>query len=580
MTREHGPPTADSRSVVLGIPLSEETGLGPLTISGYVREVTRRYAEREALVMHAPNGRVSWTYGELWRRSVEVAQALIAAGVDKDTRVGILMTNRPEYFSALFGIALAGGVTVALSTFSTSSELEHLLQAASVSILLFDRQVLKQNFGAMLGQLEPCILTAAPGRLASRRFPYLRRVVALDSLTTDSEGDAGNNGAIESWADFLAAGRSVDAALVEARSNTVCSGDVGLLFFSSGTTSVPKGILHAHRALAIQWWRWPRVMDIDAARFPVRFWTGNGFFWSGNISLTVGNALTTGGAAILQPVFDADEALVLIEKERVSFPMGRPHQWARLASSAKWASADLSSVHYVTYGEMLLKHPTVKTDWQMRPAFGTTETLTINTCVEANTPEEEYRGSYGWPLPGNTLKIFHPDSGEILPRGQPGEIGIKGPTLMLGYLGKTLEESFDDEGFFRTGDGGYVDEAGRLFWEGRLTELIKTGGANVSPAEVDAVIATFPGVKLTQTVGVPHATLGEMVVSCIVPQELKTIDADALRGFLKQRLASFKVPREILFFREEEFAVTGSGKIKFKLLRDAAAKRLVERVPH
>jgi fatty-acyl-CoA synthase len=93
------------------------------------------------------------------------------------------------------------------------------------------------------------------------------------------------------------------------------------------------------------------------------------------------------------------------------------------------------------------------------------------------------------------------------------------------------------------------------------------------------VIATFPGVKLTQTIGVPHETLSEMVVSCIVPQEAQVLDADALRDFLKARLASFKVPREILFFREEEFAVTGSGKIKFKTLRDVAVKRLAERSP-
>ena len=194
--------------------------------------------------------------------------------------------------------------------------------------------------------------------------------------------------------------------------------------------------------------------------------------------------------------------------------------------------------------------------------------------MQANTAEEDFRGSYGFPLPGNVLKIFDPDTGDVVPRGERGEIAIKGPTLMLGYLGKTIEDTFDGEGYFRTGDGGYVDEAGRLYWEGRLTEMIKTGGANVSPPEVDAAIATFPGVKLTQTVGVPHATLGEMVVSCIVPQEGRTLEANQLREFLKERLASFKVPREILLFSEAEFAVTGSGKIKFKALREVAAKRL------
>ncbi|MDB5972175.1 MAG: long-chain fatty acid--CoA ligase [Hydrocarboniphaga sp.] len=561
-------------SLIHGLPLSQEPGLGSLTIAGYAREVTRRYAEREALVLHAPQGRISWTYAELWERSVEVAQALIAAGVDKDSRIGILMTNRPEYLSAVFGIAMAGGTAVALSTFSTPYELEYLLKTSNVSLLLYERQVLKKDFGAMLTELEPRIATATPGRFSSMKFPFLRRLVALDAVTAVAAPAAADAAIVERWADFLAGGVAIDAAQVEARAATSSPGDPGVLFFSSGTTSTPKGILHAQRALAIQWWRWPRLMDIDAERYPVRCWTGNGFFWSGNLSMVVGNALSTGGAVILQPAFQADEALVIMEKERVSFPNGRPHQWARLEASDQWTRVDLSSLHYITYGTTLLKHPSVKTDWQLRPAFGTTETLTINTAVPANTPEAEYRGSYGVPLPGNVLKIVDPDTGELVPIGERGEIGIKGPTLMLGYIGKTIEETFDSEGYFMTGDGGYVDAAGRLFWEGRLTEIIKTGGANVSPSEIDAVIATFPGVKLTQTVGVPHDTLGEMVVACIVPQDGKTLDAAELCDFLKERLASFKLPREVLFFSEDELAVTGSGKIKFKLLREIAVKRL------
>jgi fatty-acyl-CoA synthase len=572
-------PSSSSRSLVFGPPLSEEPGMGALTIAGYLREVSERYGDREALVMRTAAGRISWSYTELWQRSIEVAQALIAAGVSKDTRVGVLMTNRPEYLATFFGVAMAGGVTVALSTFSTPSELEYLLQASAVSILLFDAQVLKKDFGAMLGELEPQIMTAAPHTLSSIKFPFLRRVIALDSVTAAAghEKRAAQGGAIERWQEFIDAGKSVSERQVEVRAVTVHPGDAGAIFFSSGTTSLPKGIVHAQRALAQQWWRWPRVMDIDAKNYPVRCWTGNGFFWSGNISMMVGNALSTGGAVILQPMFEADEALDIMEKERVSFPTGRPHQWARLESSPRWATTDLSALHYVTYGATLLKHPTVNTSWLHRPAFGTTETLTINTCVFANTSEEDFRGSYGLPLPGNILKIFDPETDEIVPRGQRGEIAIKGSTLMLGYLGKTLEETFDSDGFFCTGDGGYVDEAGRLYWEGRLTEIIKTGGANVSPSEIDAVIANFPGVKLTQTVGVADELLGEKVVACIVPQDGKQLDADALREFIKQQLASFKVPRDILFFEESEFTVTGSGKIKFKVLREVATKRLAER---
>lgn len=561
-------------SIVHGLPLAEEPGLGALTIAGYLREVTQRYGDREALVLHTASGRTSWTYNDLWQRSVGVASALIAAGVGKDTRVGILMTNRPEYLSALFGTAMAGGIAVALSTFSTSSELEHLLKASGVSVLLYERQVLKKDFGAMLGELEPRIRTAKPGSFSSEKFPFLRQLVVLDAVTAVAEAPLADATIVTRWKDFLNGGLGINASLVEARAATVSPGDAGVLFFSSGTTSLPKGIFHAQRALAIQWWRWSRLMDIDAVNHPVRCWTGNGFFWSGNLSMVLGNALTTGGAVILQPAFQADDALTIMEKERVSFPIGRPHQWARLEASPKWAGANLSSLHYVTYGATLLKHPTAKTDWQLRPAFGTTETLTINTAVPANTAEADFKGSYGLPLPGNILKIVDTATGAIVPRGQRGEIGIKGPTLMLGYIGKTSEETFDSEGYFMTGDGGYVDDAGRLFWEGRLTEIIKTGGANVSPLEIDAVLALCPGVKRGQTLGLPHDTLGEMVVSCVIPHEGAQIDEAGVQAFLKERLASFKVPRRVLLLSEDEVQVTGNGKVKVGELRELAGKRL------
>ena len=111
----------------------------------------------------------------------------------------------------------------------------------------------------------------------------------------------------------------------------------------------------------------------------------------------------------------------------------------------------------------------------------------------------------------------------------------------------------DEDGFFATGDGGYIDERGRLFFEGRLTDIIKTGGANVSPLEIDSVAATHPGVGLARTVGVPHDTLGESVVMCVVPHEGTVLDEATIRDFLKQRLASYKVPRRVLFFRDEDF---------------------------
>jgi acyl-CoA synthetase (AMP-forming)/AMP-acid ligase II len=172
------------------------------------------------------------------------------------------------------------------------------------------------------------------------------------------------------------------------------------------------------------------------------------------------------------------------------------------------------------------------------------------------------------------VKIVDPKTGETVARRARGEICVKGATLMLGYINKAPEDTFDEEGYYHTGDGGYVDEAGRLFWEGRLNNIIKTGGANVSPEEVDAAIAAFPGVKRTQTVGMPHETLSEMVVACIVPVDGTTLKEDELVSFLRNRLASFKVPRKILFFEEGELALTGNEKIKLDRVRQLAANRL------
>src|SRR5262249_14333311 len=156
----------ESLSILKGPPLSEEQGLGVLTLPGFLREVTTRYADREALVFRTPEGVERWTYSTLWERSVEVARSLLALGVGRDSRVGVMMTNRPDWLSALFGVGLAGGVAVTLSTFSTPRELDYLLQVSGVSVLLFEHTVLKKDFAAILGELEPQILTAPPGRLA------------------------------------------------------------------------------------------------------------------------------------------------------------------------------------------------------------------------------------------------------------------------------------------------------------------------------------------------------------------------------------------------------------------------------
>jgi fatty-acyl-CoA synthase len=551
-------------SIIQGGPLAEEPGLGALTLPGYLREVTTRFAAREALVMQEPDGSVErWSYADLWARSLEVARALVACGAGRDSRVGVLMTNRPEWLSSVFGVGLAGGVAVALSTFSTAAELEHLLQASGISILLFEGRVLKKDFAALLAELEPEIAEARPGEIASPRFPFLRRAAVVGGSAS---------GAIETWSGFLARGEIVEPELVLARTDTVKPADPGVLVFSSGSTGRPKGILNAHRGVAIQCWRFRRIFGLGD---DVRSWTANGFFWSGNFCQALGATLSSGGCLVLQATFEPIEALRLMQAERVTLPIAWPHQWAQLESAPNWATTDLSSLRYVDPRSPAGRHPTVTSSWvEPTHLYGNSETFTISTIYPPGTPPEVMDATCGEPLPGNTIAIVDPLTGAVVPRGERGEIAVKGPTLMLGYVGRTSDETLDAEGFFRTGDGGYIDEHGHLVWEGRLNDIIKTGGANVSPVEVDRVIAEHPGVKLSQTVGVPHETLGEMVVACVVPHEGALLEEPAIRDFVKARLASYKTPRRVLFVREDELSLTGSAKVKAQDLRELAAKRL------
>lgn len=570
MATETQPIVSSLPAIVDGPPLAEEGGAEKLTIATYLRGIVARYGPREAIVLRTPERTVRWTYTMLWDRSMEVAKALIASGVGKDSRVGVLMTNSPEYLAAIFGVALAGGVSVALSTFSTAPELEHLLKVSATNVLLFERRVLQKDFATLLEQIEPAIGRVAPGMLQAPKLPYLRRLVALDIGPASAPLPKG----IERWQDFLQRGNDIASELVDAAAATTTPADVAVLFFSSGSTGLPKGIIHSHRAVALQWSRWPRVFATGGG--DVRIWTANGFFWSGNFTLIIGNGLSAGGALILQSTFSPEESLALMEAERVTMTFASGHQYARLAAAKNWDTVDLSSVRYVDQRCLLSKHPTIKTDWFLALAFGTTETLAINTVFPPGTAAYMKDG-YGMPLPGNTTKIIDPVTGKTLKRGERGELAIKGPTLMLGYLGKTLEETFDAEGFYRTGDGGYVDESGWLFWEGRLNDIIKTGGANVSPVEIDMAIRHCPGVKVTQTLGIPHESLGEIVVACIVPHEGVTLTESEVREFLKDKLASYKIPRRVLFFREDELSMTGSSKVKAAPLKQLATERLAAR---
>ena len=264
-----------------------------------------------------------------------------------------------------------------------------------------------------------------------------------------------------------------------------------------------------------------------------------------------------------------------IEAERASAVFAWPHQEKSMAEHPSAAGRDLASLRRLEFSSPLA--PLVgleKDDWGTYGAYGLSETFTIASSLPAHSPAERRRETSGRPLPGNALRIVDPESGAPLARGERGEIALKGLTLMRGYYKVEPERVLDAEGFFHTQDGGHLDADGYLHWSGRLSNLIKTGGANVSPAEIEQALARYPGLETAHAVGVSHPSLGEAIVLCAVPVEGGAVDAEALRSFLRERLAAYKVPRCVLVFRPDEVTYTGNQKLQLEPLRDAALAKL------
>jgi len=547
-------------SELRGTALSEEPGIGALTIPGLIRQLAENFGENEAICWRDLAGNDQhWTYTQLLSESEKVARSLAALGVSKGSRIGILVSNRPEWLFCLFGAAMTGSVVVALNTFSTRQELEHQLKYADLSVVLLEAEVAGKNFVDDFIALCPTLANAQADTLQVDELPFLRHVVCIDR--------GKSKGSIIDWDDFQERGRTTPASLVQACAATADPMDDGLIFFSSGSTALPKAIRHTQRAATLQCWRNAKAYDFDAS---VRTWNANGYFFSGNFAMSFGT-LCRGGCLVMLRYFDPDEALDLIQREKVSCIIAWPHQEARLTECPAWETGDFSSARRVVPGSVFRSHPTVKCDFKGFNGYGTTETFTFVTMADADGVMSEKMGT---PLPGNIVRIVDQDTGEILPFGKTGEIAVKGPTLSPGYLKTPPEKMLDSDGFLHTADAGYFTDEGTLIWKGRISDIIKTGGANVSPAEIDAAISEHPAIQSSHTVGVPHDTLGEEVVSCIVLREGQQLSGEAIRQFAKQSLSGYKVPRTVLFFNEGELPLTGSNKVKLAALREIATSRI------
>ena len=530
------------------------------TLGRFLDSVAARAPEREA-VAYAPCDTVTarLTWAEVREASRAAAKKLVAAGASKGTRVGFLCSNRLEWLPIAFGVLRIGAILVPFSTLWTRDEIAYALAHADVEMLLMMPRFLKHEYLGRLTQIVPELLSVRTGSIRSTAVPTLRRVVLLQ------ERAAG----CDAW-DNLS--HDVGDDVLDACERGVSPADRATIFFTSGTTAQAKAVVHAHAALTTSGRRMAECLGVTADD---AWWGHMPLFWSGGFILGALATMAGGGRIVLQERVDPTSALALLEAERCTIMAGW-HQAGPLLDHPDFGRRTLhlrkGTYHQLASRLMGPNHTAIG-------VYGMSETATCVTAARSTDPEPIRTGTFGRPLAGMELKIIDAETRAALPSGQPGEILVKGITLMEGYYRVPRTVSFDSEGFFATGDQGYLDEHGNLHFAGRLKDVIKTAGVNVAAAEVEQVLAQHPAVKAAHVVGVADAARGENVAAFVVLQPGHEASAGDLQQFCRQSLASYKVPRHIFFITDADVPRTGTGKVEKPVLRTAAQARLTEREP-
>lgn len=494
------------------------------------------------------------THAALREEVRATARAMLAQGIRRGDFIGLLMGNGVEWVSIFAGAALIGAITVPVNTRLKGAEIAFTLQKSQCRALFFTTRFLNIDFAAMLGAEEPALATGLPGTA----LPALRLAVAL--------GEGAPRAAL-AWEGFRA--HQVSDAALDAAMAEVSAEDRLLVQFTSGTTAHPKGVLLTHHNMLRNA---AAVVERLGIRADDRYLNCRPFFHVAGSTLSLLVALTTGCCLITPPSFEAGLALRLLEEERCTLTSGndsifqmmmahpdfRPE---RLHLRGGWAAAGPETMRRImdVMGAKAL-------GW----CYGLSEASPNVVCSDVREPAEIRASGRALPHPGLELRIVDPETGAILPADARGEIQLRGWSVMQGYVNdpEITAKTFTADGWLRTGDLGTLDAEGRLGLAGRLKDVIRVGGENVAPAEVEEVLLGHPAISMAQVVGVPDARLGEVCAAFVQLKPGATATPESLLAWLKPRIANFRMPRHLHLVQDfEAIGMTASGKVQKTKLR-------------
>jgi HIP---CoA ligase len=499
----------------------------PLTIPHAAEAAARRWPDAPAVI----EGAVTWSFAELWQHCRAASSALLTRGVKSGDRVAIWAPNRREWIVAAVAAMSCGAAVVTLNTRLKGREAGDILRRTQARLLFTVEGFLGNDYRALL---------------AGEDLPGLAETVLLDA----------------GFAAFLASGKGADDLAVDAALAGIDADTVSDILFTSGTTGSPKGVLMTHGRVLPQCGVWIANTGLS---FGERYLIANPFFHSFGMKVGWVACLLSGAVAVPMAQFEVTEAIRLIERERIAFFPGPPTLFQMLLSELEKAPFDTSSLRGGTTGAATVPPVLVeriRDELGMRDiitAYGMTECVNITSCRPGD-PAETIAQTCGAAMPGNAVIVAGED-GRELPRGETGEILVRGQGVMLGYLDdpEATAEAIDAAGWLHTGDVGTMDEAGYLRITDRKKDLYITGGFNVYPAEVEKLLAVHPAIAMVAVIGMPDDRLGEVGKAYVVLRPGAAASEAELTAWSRANMANYKIPRS--FVLVDDLPRNASGKV-------------------
>jgi fatty-acyl-CoA synthase len=529
------------------------------TLGSLPARAARRWGAREALAFQGRR----WSFDELSAGVDRLARGLVGLGVTPGEKVALWMVNRPEFIEAMFAVLKIGAVLVPINTRFRTDDVAYVLGQSDATTLVIAERSGPIDYLAMVRELVPSL---AGGAAREPRFPHLRRVISV--------GDAPRAETL-SWHGVLAAGDGIGADALAARAAAIDPDSIAFFFYTSGTTGFPKGAMHDHAIIRNVTDRAFRmaITPADVIMMYLPLFHAFGFTEGPLMSMV------TGARQVLTETFDPAESLALVEQERATILHGFDLHFKELMEAHARFPRDVSSVRTgILATGMSSSVPIARKARRVLGRFlsgyGMSE-FGVGAALSAlDSTEEQCTEASGYPAPGYEIRVVDPQSGRDEPPDVPGEILVRSYMTMRGYYGKPAEtaQALDRDGWVHTGDMGVIRADGHLCFMGRYKDMLKIGGENVDPMEVEAFLMSHAAINLAAVVSLPDPRLAEVAVAFIKREAGCAITDTEVLAHCRGRIASFKIPRHVIFV--DDFPMTSSGKIQKVKLREEALRRI------